>query len=66
MLLRSLLKRALQAGAEHATLEVACENTAAIALYRGLGFQDAGCRHRYYSDGRDALVQWIRLSELSD
>ena len=66
VLLRSLLERALQAGAEHATLEVACDNTAGIALYRGFGFQDAGCRNRYYSDGRDALVQWIRLSELSD
>lgn len=62
-LLRALLQRARQAGAMHATLEVASENEAAIALYADSGFQTAGTRSGYYSDGSDALIQWCRLSQ---
>ena len=41
-------------------IEVACGNTAALALYRRNGFREAGCRKAYYrrNDGRfeDALI----------
>ncbi|HVP68919.1 MAG TPA: ribosomal protein S18-alanine N-acetyltransferase [Anaeromyxobacteraceae bacterium] len=43
-------------GARIATLEVRRSNRAAIALYRSLGYRDAGARPRYYADGEDALV----------
>ena len=60
-LLAALLQRALQEGAAHATLEVASDNAAAVALYARSGFRTAGTRSRYYSNGRDALIQWCRL-----
>ena len=62
-LLRSLLQRARQDGAVHATLEVASDNKAAINLYARCGFRSAGCREGYYRDGRDALIQWRRLDD---
>jgi ribosomal-protein-alanine N-acetyltransferase len=37
-----------------------------VALYRGLGFQDAGLRRGYYRNGEDALIQWLRLSPVND
>lgn len=41
------------------TLEVRASNGAAIALYRGLGFQSIGTRAAYYpDDGEDALIMW--------
>ena len=60
-LLRALLQRAHQQGARQATLEVAADNAAALALYAAEGFTTTGCRSRYYSDGRDALIQWLEL-----
>jgi ribosomal-protein-alanine N-acetyltransferase len=43
------------------TLEVRVSNARAIALYRNVGFADAGVRPRYYSDdGEDALIMWRR------
>jgi ribosomal-protein-alanine N-acetyltransferase len=42
---------------------VATANQAALALYRSLGFSDAGIRRAYYRDGGDALIQWLRLPE---
>ena len=64
--LQGLLNHAQQQGAAHATLEVAPGNTAAVALYRGLGFRDAGLRRGYYRNGEDALIQWLRLSPVND
>ncbi|MDB4651050.1 GNAT family N-acetyltransferase [Synechococcus sp. AH-551-E05] len=61
-LLAALLQRARQQGAVHATLEVASDNHGALALYGTCGFQSAGTRLKYYSDGRDALIQWCRIS----
>lgn len=63
LLLAALLKRSAQLGAERATLEVATGNSAALGLYRSLGFRDAGIRRAYYRDGQDALIQWLRLTE---
>ena len=62
-LLQKLLQRARQLGAAHATLEVASDNDSAIALYARYGFQTAGRREKYYRDGGDALIQWLRLSD---
>lgn len=64
--LQGLLNHARQQGAAHATLEVASGNIAAVALYRGLGFQDAGLRRGYYRNGEDALIQWLRLTPVND
>lgn len=64
--LKALLLEAAQQGALHATLEVGQANTAAVALYRRLGFRDAGVRRGYYRNGEDALIQWLRLSDLND
>ena len=61
LLLRALLQRARRVGAVHATLEVASDNVAALALYAKAGFRTAGTRSGYYSDGRDALIQWCRI-----
>ena len=41
---------------ESAVLEVRVGNAAARALYARLGFTEAGCRKKYYSDGEDAVV----------
>ena len=59
--LDALLQRARQQNASHATLDVAAGNTSALALYGQLGFRTAGRRKGYYRDGRDALIQWLRL-----
>jgi ribosomal-protein-alanine N-acetyltransferase len=59
--LAELLQQARDGGARHATLEVAAPNTAAVALYAGLGFAQAGVRRAYYRNGDDALIQWLRL-----
>jgi len=61
--LLALLEQAYAHGALRATLEVASCNQAAIALYRRCGFKNAGRRRAYYSDGRDALIQWCNLGE---
>lgn len=64
--LQALLSHGQRLGAERATLEVATSNTAAVALYRDLGFRDAGIRRGYYSNGDDALIQWLRLLPVND
>lgn len=58
---KKLLGLALEAaagnGVSRAILEVRRSNTPAIALYRSLGFEQAGERKGYYHDtGEDALV----------
>jgi ribosomal-protein-alanine N-acetyltransferase len=60
--LKALLEQAREAGARHATLEVAAGNTAALALYERLGFATAGIRRAYYRNGDDALIQWLRIA----
>jgi ribosomal-protein-alanine N-acetyltransferase len=60
--LTALLRRSRGLGAERATLEVAATNLPARRLYGALGFQEAGIRHRYYGNGDDALIQWLKLT----
>lgn len=46
-------------GIESYTLEVRAGNQAAIALYEGFGFREAGLRKGYYEDnGEDAIIMW--------
>ena len=60
-LLLHVLHEAIQAGATAATLEVRRSNTAARALYEGLGFAVEGVRRDYYQEPReDAVILWKR------
>ena len=59
LLLGALIDRCAAAGAETLFLEVATDNAAALALYRGSGFREAGVRKGYYKVGAtvvDAIV----------
>lgn len=44
---------------EVSVLEVRVGNVPARALYHGLGYEEAGLRKRYYSDGEDALIMTL-------
>lgn len=50
-------------GAERMLLEVAVDNTAALALYEHFGFELVGRRADYYAPGHDALVLERSLRE---
>lgn len=59
-------KEAWHRGAREMFLEVADDNGAALALYRGTGFTEAGRRPRYYPRGKanpaaDALILRAKL-----
>ena len=65
MLVETAAARAAQGGAQSLFLEVAQDNPAAQALYRSLGFAEAGRRAAYYArpEGRvDALVMRLDLN----
>lgn len=55
-LMEKLEDIAISLGAEQTFLEVRVSNQAALALYRGFGFEIVRKRERYYEDGEDALV----------
>lgn len=57
LLLWNLLQKAVELGAQEATLEVRVSNQAAIALYQKYRFHVVGRRPRYYTDNQeDALI----------
>jgi ribosomal-protein-alanine N-acetyltransferase len=57
LLLVAMLDRAIELGAEIATLEVRVSNIAAQNLYHKYGFEQVGLRRRYYRDNdEDALI----------
>ncbi|HEV2126432.1 MAG TPA: ribosomal protein S18-alanine N-acetyltransferase [Chloroflexota bacterium] len=59
LLMFCLLEIAVQCGARWVTLEVRVSNTTAQALYKKLGFREAGIRPRYYTDNNeDAVIMW--------
>ncbi len=60
--LTNMFIKAIQTNCRTATLEVKSDNSAAIALYKNLGFITTGCRRNYYKDGGDALIQWKLLT----
>ncbi len=49
-------------GADRMLLEVAADNTAALALYRSAGYTESGRRRFYYRSGADAVLmeRWLR------
>ena len=55
-LLEDLLARGRAQGVASLTLEVAEDNAAALALYRGLGFEPAGTRRDYYRRPDSSLM----------
>ncbi len=55
-LLAGAIDAARQAGATVLFLEVAADNDRARALYSSEGFEQVGCRPRYYGNAVDALV----------
>ena len=57
-LLATILRRSVEEGARHATLEVRDGNDAAIELYRRFRLGPVGIRSSYYEDGEDALILW--------
>jgi ribosomal-protein-alanine N-acetyltransferase len=54
----ALVEGALEAGAEHVTLEVRVGNLDARRLYSRFGFAPVGIRKGYYTDD-DALIMWV-------
>jgi [ribosomal protein S18]-alanine N-acetyltransferase len=56
-LMKALIGAAVEAGAQHLTLEVRSRNEAARALYARLGLAPVGIRKGYYGDD-DALILW--------
>ncbi len=64
VLLGALEAFAMEQGAFALTLEVRLSNAPAIALYEKHGYEQVGCRSRYYSDnGEDALIMTRALIE---
>ena len=53
-----MINEALADGVTDITLEVRVSNEPAIELYKSFGFESAGIRRKYYSDGEDALIMW--------
>ncbi|MDB6182337.1 ribosomal protein S18-alanine N-acetyltransferase [Paracoccus fistulariae] len=60
-LVGDFLAEARTRGAATAFLEVASENTAALALYRATGWQQEGCRRNYYGPDLDAILMRLAL-----
>ncbi|NLM69153.1 MAG: ribosomal protein S18-alanine N-acetyltransferase [Firmicutes bacterium] len=61
-LLKAMDRLAYELGVRKMTLEVRVSNHKAQALYRKLGYRDAGIRPKYYLDnGEDALIMWKEL-----
>lgn len=64
LLLDALVDRCASAGAETLFLEVATDNAAALALYRGAGFREAGIRKGYYKVGAAAVDAIVMKRDL--
>lgn len=63
-LMNALVDEACRQGANRMLLEVRVDNTAALGLYRRLGFERIGLRRRYYQpEGVDAYVMALELKE---
>ena len=56
-LMAALIEKARENGGVFITLEVRASNLPAIAMYRSLGFTEAGVRRNFYTEPReDALI----------
>jgi [ribosomal protein S18]-alanine N-acetyltransferase len=59
LVMLALFGVAIEKEARWMTLEVRVSNTGAQALYKKLGFREAGIRPRYYTDNNeDAVIMW--------
>jgi [ribosomal protein S18]-alanine N-acetyltransferase len=56
LLVAHVLGEGRERGAAFVSLEVRPSNSAAIALYAGMGFVETGRRKRYYENGEDAIL----------
>ena len=56
-LLLHLISKARMDGCTLVTLEVRAGNTAALELYRRIGFREVGCRKGYYQKGKEDAIQ---------
>jgi len=61
LLLQDLIARARLGGAQRLLLEVAADNTAALALYISFGFARQGIRRHYYRRAQGPAVDAWRL-----
>jgi [ribosomal protein S18]-alanine N-acetyltransferase len=61
-LVTQFLHEARTRNATDAFLEVAADNTPAIALYAATGFAKSGKRRAYYANGTDAIIMAQRLT----
>lgn len=61
LLVRSALEEFEKKGASVVLLEVRPSNTAALSLYRLLGFVATGRRSRYYENGEDAILMSFEM-----
>jgi ribosomal-protein-alanine N-acetyltransferase len=66
LLLGECIRRAQCRGAAQVVLEVRERNTAARALYAGLGFAPVGRRKGYYSDTREDALIMARRCDAAD
>ena len=66
LLVERVLRECRDRGAEFVSLEVRPSNTAAISLYRGLGFVETGLRKRYYENGEDAILMECLITNKED
>ena len=64
-MVEGLVRAARRAGVKRLFLEVATDNAAAVALYKGLGFKKAGARKNYYQrpggEQADAVILALDL-----
>jgi ribosomal-protein-alanine N-acetyltransferase len=63
-LMQDFIGQAKDKGASEAFLEVADDNTAAIALYRRFGFLEAGLRKDYYANAHGIHVSALVMKKL--
>jgi ribosomal-protein-alanine N-acetyltransferase len=61
ILMQDLIVRAADGGAQRLLLEVAADNTAALALYTSFGFARQGIRRHYYRRSQGPSVDALRL-----
>jgi ribosomal-protein-alanine N-acetyltransferase len=61
-LLAEMIQRSVAAGCREALLEVRPSNTAALQVYRRLGFGEQGVRPAYYRNGEDGLLMNKKIS----
>lgn len=64
-LMAAAIQQAMRLGAASLFLEVALDNAAALALYRGLGFRSVGLRPGYYQRSSGAIDAKILRLQLS-